>query len=72
MGIATVFVTALPTIAQMTGANRIVRGVAITNPVGDPALGGGDERALRRRIVQRALEMLETDVPPLTVWEVAS
>ena len=31
MGIATVYVTALPTIAQMVGANRILRGVAITH-----------------------------------------
>ena len=30
MGIATVFVTALPTIAQMVGANRVLRGVSIT------------------------------------------
>lgn len=72
MGIATVFVTTLPTIAQMMGANRVLRGVAITNPVGDPELSGDQERALRRRIVERALEMLETDVDPLTVWELAS
>ena len=70
MGIPTVFVTALPTVAQMMGANRIVRGVAITNPVGDPALASGRELALRLRIVERALEMLETPVEPLTVWEI--
>jgi glycine/betaine/sarcosine/D-proline reductase family selenoprotein B len=62
-GIATVFVTALPTIATMIGANRIVHGPAITHPVGvDP-----EER---RRIVERALEMLETPVEPMTVWTV--
>lgn len=69
MGIATAFVTALPTIAVMMGANRIVRGVAITNPAGDPGLDTGDEVRLRRRIVERALKMLETDVEPGTVWE---
>lgn len=67
MGIATVFVTALPTIASMVGANRVVRGVAITNPTGDP--GADDELALRRAIVERALQMLETPVEPRTVWE---
>ena len=64
------FVTALPTIATMVGANRTVRGVAVTNPTGDPSLGAADELALRRRIVERALEMLATEVEPRTVWEV--
>jgi len=70
MGIATVFVTALPTIAQMVGANRVIRGVSITHPTGDPNLAAGDEHALRRRVVERALDMLATDVGPGTVWEV--
>ena len=68
-GIPTVFVTALPTIAQMVGANRIVRGVAITNPTGDPDLSRGDELAMRRALVRQALEMLSTEVEPRTVWE---
>ncbi len=63
------FVTALPTIAQMVGANRILRGVAITHPVGDPSLGAPDEHALRVAIVRRALEMLATEVQARTVWE---
>jgi hypothetical protein len=47
----------------MIGANRIVRGPAITHPF-------GMDEAERRRIVERALELLETDVEPNTVWEV--
>jgi glycine reductase len=61
-GIPTVFVTSLPTIATMVGANRVVRGPAITHPL-------GLEENERRRIVERALEMLETEVGPTTVWE---
>ena len=72
MGIPTVFVTALPTIARMVGANRILRGVSITHPTGDPSLGPGDELAERRRIVERALAMLSADVDPLTVWEASA
>ncbi len=68
MGIATVYVTALPTIAQMVGTNRILRGVAITNPTGDPD-AGPREGDLRRALVERALDMLATEVEPLTVWE---
>jgi glycine reductase complex component B subunit gamma len=66
-----VFVTALPTIAQMVGTNRILRGVSITHPAGDPSLTVGDEFALRRRIVTRALEMLTAEVEPTTIWELA-
>jgi glycine/betaine/sarcosine/D-proline reductase family selenoprotein B len=62
-GIPAVYVTSLPTVATMIGANRIVRGPAITHPF------GLDEEE-RRRIVERALEMLETDVEPTTVWEI--
>ena len=63
-GIPTVYVTSLPTVATMIGANRIVRGPAITHPF-------GRDEAERRRIVERALELLQADVEPNTVWEVA-
>jgi len=55
----------------MVGANRILHGVSITHPTGDPTLAVGEEHALRVRIVERALEMLSTDVAPRTVWELA-
>jgi glycine/betaine/sarcosine/D-proline reductase family selenoprotein B len=63
-GIATVFVTALPTIASMIGVNRIVRAPAITHPF-------GLDVEERRRIVERALELLEAPVAETTVWEAA-
>jgi glycine/betaine/sarcosine/D-proline reductase family selenoprotein B len=62
-GIPTVYVTSLPTVATMIGANRIIRGPAITHPF-------GLDEAERRRIVERAFELLETEVEPNTVWEV--
>jgi hypothetical protein len=65
VGIPAVYVTSLPTVATMIGANRIVRGPAITHPF------GLDERE-RRRIVERALELLQAEVEPNTVWEVSS
>ena len=53
----------------MVGANRVVRGVAITNPFGDPHRGRSAEQALRKHIVERALELLATEVTGPTVWE---
>jgi betaine reductase len=70
MEIPTVCITALPTIAQMVGANRVLRGVSITHPTGDPSLAASDELALRERILGRAAVMLATEVEPRTVWEV--
>ena len=58
------YVTSLPTIATMIGVNRVVRGPAITHPF-------GLDEAERRRIVECALAMLETEVEPTTVWEAA-
>jgi hypothetical protein len=67
-----VFITALPSIAQMVGVSRTLRGASITSPTGDSSLATGDEAALRRRIVARALEMLAVDVEPATVWDMGS
>jgi hypothetical protein len=54
----------------MIGMNRVLRGVSITSPTGDVSLAVGDEATLRRRIVERALDMLSATVEPTTVWEV--
>lgn len=61
-GIPTVLVTCLTNVAEMVGANRILAGVAIPHPVGNPGLALGDERQMRRRLLLRALEVLTTPV----------
>ena len=67
-GIPTAFITALPTIALQAGANRVLRGVSIAHPVSDPT--ASDEVAGRRAVVERALEMLETEIDHQQVWQV--
>jgi len=57
----------LDALAKSIGSNRIVRGKAITNVVGDPALNPRDERKFRKRLVQKALEALRTAVDGPTV-----
>ena len=57
-GIPAVLVTALLPTAHTLHANRVVQGVAITHPLGDPKVSGSEEKALRRTIVARALESL--------------
>jgi len=67
MGIPVVQITAIPNIPQMLGVNRIVQGRAITNPVGDPALTREQEKELRRKLILKALELLQKDVEGPTV-----
>ncbi len=66
-GLPTVLITALPTIARLVGANRVIRGVAITNPTGDPTVSAPDEFAARTQLVRRALEMLTSRVEAGTI-----
>lgn len=52
-------------IAKMVGSNRIVQGHGIVHVLGDAALPPEEEKNLRRRIVQQALETLEKEVGEL-------
>jgi glycine reductase len=55
-------------IAVMVGANRIVQAAGIIHPMGNTELSADDEKALRRRIVERALQALKTEVAQPTVF----
>lgn len=52
----------------MVGAHRIVPGISITHPLGNPELSPAREKALRRKIVLKALESLETPVEDSRVF----
>jgi betaine reductase len=69
-GIPTAVITNLVSIAEQVGAPRIVRGGGIPYPAGDPELKPDTERAWRRRLVQRALDVVATPVERPTVFEV--
>ena len=59
-------------VAVMVGANRIVPAAGIIHPTGNAELGPGEEKALRRRIVEQALRALEADVVQPTVFSAPS
>ena len=46
----------------MIGSNRVVTGCGIVHPVGDDDLDPKVEKRLRRAIVERALEALQTEL----------
>jgi glycine reductase len=68
-GLPTVHVCSIVPISKTVGANRIVPSVAIPHPLGDPAKSPEEERALRRRLVEKALAALETEVAEQTVFD---
>jgi glycine reductase complex component B subunit gamma len=53
----------------MVGAYRIVPGLAITHPVGNPDLSPSREREVRRTIVLKALESLNANIVDKKVFE---
>jgi glycine/betaine/sarcosine/D-proline reductase family selenoprotein B len=55
-------------VAQQVRATRIVKGVSIPHPCGDPSLPPELDARLRKQIVETALRALETDVKEPTVF----
>ena len=49
-------------VAWAVGSNRIIPGTGIVQPMGNIDLEPNKEKALRRAIVERALEALQTDL----------
>ena len=62
-------VSAMFPLAEQVGASRIVKGVKIPHPCGDPTLPPEVDENLRRSIVKTALDALATDVGESTVFE---
>lgn len=56
-------------ISLTVGANRIIPAVAIPHHLGDPSLSKEEEKKLRRGLVQKALEALQTEVDGQTVFD---
>ena len=69
-GVTVVHMCTVTPISLTVGANRIVPTIAIPHPLGNPALSHEEEKALRRKLVERALEALTTEVEDQTIFEV--
>ena len=70
-GIPVVHVCTVTPISMTVGANRIVPAVAIPHPLGNPSLSAADEKQLRRKILDTALNALATEVDGQTIFEVS-
>ena len=69
IGIPVVHICTVVPISLTVGANRIVPAVAIPHPLGDPSLKPEEEKAVRRKILEKALEALGTEIREQTVFE---
>ena len=67
-GLPVAMISALPPVALELGANRVVRGVKIPHPCGDPTADAEHDAALRRDIVSRALNALSTEIDQATIF----
>jgi betaine reductase len=68
-GIPVVHMCTVVPISLTVGANRIIPTIAIPHPLGNPALDAKEEKALRRKLVLKALKALQTEVHVQTVFE---
>lgn len=67
-GLPTVHICTIVPISQTVGANRIVPGIAIPHPTGNPELDLEGEIELRKQLLMKALNALKTDISEQTVF----
>lgn len=68
-GIPVVHVCTVTPISMTVGANRIVPAIAIPHPLGNPALDAEEEKELRRKIVEKSLVALTTEIEDQTIFD---
>jgi betaine reductase len=67
-GLPVALVSAMFPVAEQVRAARIVKGVSIPHPCGDPNLPPELDARLRKQIVETALHALESEVTEPTVF----
>lgn len=67
-GIPVALITALTTLAEDVGAPRIVQGIRIPHPCGNPALPPERDREMRRRLMLTVLKALQAPVQGPTTF----
>lgn len=67
-GVPVSMISAMFPLAEQVGASRIVKGVKIPHPCGDPNLPPEVDEKLRKSIVETALKALGEEVRESTVF----
>lgn len=69
VGIPVVHICTVVPISKTIGANRIVPAIGIPYPLGDPTKSEEQSRKIRRELVEKGLEALQTPISEQTVFE---
>lgn len=56
-------------VALGIGSSRVIPSCSVLYPTGDPELDSRGERSLRRRLLEKALEAVQSPVAEATVFE---
>jgi glycine reductase len=67
-GIPIAHITNLTPIAKVTGSNRIVTGIALTNPCSDISLPADEQKKMQKTFVTRALKAISTGIEEQTLF----
>lgn len=67
-GIPTAHITNMTPVAKVTGSNRIVTGIAITNPCSDISVPENEQYQIREQLIRRALKAISTEVTTATFF----
>lgn len=67
-GLPIVHICTIIPISLTVGANRIVPAIAIPHPLGDPTKSAEEEKELRRKIIEKSLLALQTEITEQTVF----
>jgi len=68
-GIPAVHICTIVPISQTVGANRILPGVAIPYPTGNPYLTRNEEVAMRKKMLLTALKALSENIDSQTIFD---
>lgn len=68
-GLPVVHMCTVVPISLTVGANRIVPTIAIPHPLGNPVMDPAEEKALRRKLVEKVIKVINTEVEGQTVFE---
>jgi glycine reductase len=68
VGIPVAHICSIITISQTVGANRIIPAIAIPHPLGNPGLLPDEEKDLRRNLLKKAFNALQTSIEEQTVF----
>ena len=62
-------ISALGPVAADLGANRVVRGIKIPHPCGDPSLDLAGDHDLRVRLVRGSLKAISTSLQQAAIFD---